>query len=216
MRWRALAAVLVAVLAGALVYAVLGAGVEPPVAPALSAAPAPVVTAPPAHREEHAPAPVRPPPPPQAPAPSLTGPPSVPAPGSALPPTAATDEPSRGVAAGAGTSAAADAGIPFRIDKDGIKSAIGEKIPELRQCYEDWLQANPTLAGRMKVSFTIAEDPQTGLGDVTQLEIADGDLDHFALQGCVMNVFKDLHFEAPANGPVRVNYPLNFSAGDGG
>ncbi|MEW5738097.1 MAG: AgmX/PglI C-terminal domain-containing protein [Myxococcota bacterium] len=110
-----------------------------------------------------------------------------------------------------------DAGLPFRLDKDGIKAAVAERIPELRECYDAWLEANPSLAGKIKVSFTIAENPDTGLGDVIEIGVLDGGLDHFALQGCVMNVFQDLHFEAPVNGPVKVNYPLSFAnAADAG
>ena len=222
MRWKALAAVLGVVLLGAIVFAIVGPsevtapadgaanGVDTsPEAPSggtplakPSATPPTSGTTPTTAPSGPAPAPARVAVTPPAPAPAPTPPPPSSEPGVGSPPPP--------------SAAASDASIPFALNKDGIKAAVQEKLPELRDCYDSWLQADPSLAGRIKVSFTIDTDPNTGLGAVTQIGVMDGGIDHLALQGCVMNVFKDLSFDAPENGPVTVNYPLRFSSGDAG
>jgi hypothetical protein len=50
----------------------------------------------------------------------------------------------------------------------------GEKLPELRDGYDARLEAAPGLAGRLKVSFTIGEDPEMNLGHVTESGVTDG------------------------------------------
>lgn len=222
MRWKALAVVLGVVLVAALVFAIVGprdvsapAGTEPQPADTSPEAPSggtPLVKprAEPAGAGQTTTAPA------SAPARAPERPAASPSPPSPSPAgTPPASEP--GVAnASAPPAAPSDAGVPFALDRDGIRAAVQEKIPELRDCYDSWLQADPSLAGRIKVSFTIDTDPNTGLGAVTQIGVMDGGIDHLALQGCVLNVFKDLSFDAPENGPITVNYPLRFSSGDGG
>lgn len=219
MRWKTLAAVLAVVLLAAIVFAIAGSrGVTAPpgAGPAALDAPpdppsagSPVSTSvTPSPSVANAPrsAPVQAPERAAAPAavpvqaPVAVQPASEPGIASATPPE----------------EALADAGVPFAINKDGIKSAIHEKIPELRDCYDSWLQADPSLAGRIKVSFTIDTDADSGLGVVTKIGVMDGGIDQLALQGCVLNVFQELSFEAPENGPVTVNYPLRFESSDAG
>lgn len=219
MRWKPLAALLGVILLAALAFSVWGPRVSAPTvsggepAPALATSPAPAPAA--IRRPAPTPAPTRPPP--ALPAPASddrargTPPVPFPFPSPAPAPVAAGAPPTTPEA-----RPTVDAGVTYAVDKDGIRSAIREKVPDLRDCYEPWLLANPELQGRIKVAFTIDEDPDTGLGHVSEIGVLDGGMDHLAMQGCVMNVFKDLRFEAPQHGPVKVNYPLSFWAGDGG
>ncbi|GMU62361.1 MAG: hypothetical protein AMXMBFR34_41240 [Myxococcaceae bacterium] len=217
MRWRLLAAALGAILVAAILFSLLGSRPDPigtpDVAPVEGAGPAWAAQGP----GPGEPAPGTPPPRSAQSPPAGVGlsaaPDGKPMPATTPPAPAYPSTPTP--LPQASSDASADAGLPFQVNKDGIKSAIGQKIPELRDCYESWLEANPSLAGRIKVSFTIAEDPETGLGGVTEIGVLDGGMDHFAMQGCVMNVLKDLHFEAPT-GPVKVNYPLSFATRDAG
>ena len=222
MRWKALAAVLGVVLLVAIVFAIVGPrDVAAPAGTGVSALDSPTEapsggtplapTGVPSSNSSARPAVV-----PSAPArpPTVAAARPPPLPAAPMPPPPASEP---GVTSPEQVnSAGADAGVPFALNKDGIKAAVQEKIPELRDCYDSWLQADPSLAGRIKVSFTIDTDPNTGLGAVTQIGVMDGGIDHLALQGCVMNVFKDLSFDAPENGPLTVNYPLRFSSGDAG
>lgn len=104
-----------------------------------------------------------------------------------------------------------DAGVLHKLDRDGIKGAVQEKLPEIRECYQSWLQSNPQLAGKLKVEFQIVEIPGRERGKVQAIEIADGGVGHVAFEGCVRNVFGDMRFEAPKGGEMRVTYPIAFS-----
>lgn len=104
-----------------------------------------------------------------------------------------------------------DGGPLHALTREGIKSAVAEELPGIRECYEGWLQQNPSLGGKLKVEFTISEIPGRARGKVMRVDIPDGGMGHVAMEGCVRNVFKGMRFEAPKNGEMRVTYPLNFA-----
>ncbi len=98
---------------------------------------------------------------------------------------------------------------PHTLDREGIRGAIREKLPEMQDCYEAWLQQNPELGGTVALSFqVIAAD---GGGVVQNITIVDGGVGHRAFEGCVGNVFNDLDFEEPLGGTMNVTYPVMFS-----
>jgi len=99
-------------------------------------------------------------------------------------------------------------------DKDGIQGAVREIQPAMVDCYEGWLRTNPALGGKLLVSFTITADADGGLGPgrVTEAALKSSELEHPILEGCVLNAFQDLVFERPPGGPLKVNYPVRFSA----
>jgi hypothetical protein len=104
-----------------------------------------------------------------------------------------------------------DGGVLHKLDRDGIKGAVAEKLPEIKECYESWLQQNPALMGKVKVEFRILEIPGRDRGKVMGVTIADGGMGHVAMEGCVGNVFKTMRFEAPRGGELRVTFPISFS-----
>jgi len=97
-------------------------------------------------------------------------------------------------------------------DPDGIRAAIGEAMPDLRECYAAWVQANPDLHGTIKARFTITPDDEGREGRVTDVVAADSTLEQPFLEGCVLNVLAGLRFEAPQGGPLTVSYPFVLSA----
>ena len=103
-----------------------------------------------------------------------------------------------------------DGGVLHPVTKDGIKEAVQPELPQIRECYEDWLKQNPNLAGKMKVQFTILEIPGRDRAKIQKVEVADGGMGHLMMEGCVRNVFKGMRFETPRGGETRVTYPLNF------
>jgi hypothetical protein len=103
-----------------------------------------------------------------------------------------------------------DGGVLHPVTKDGIKEAVQQELPQIRECYEEWLKQNPNLAGKMKVQFTIMEIPGRDRAKIQKVEVADGGLGHLMMEGCVRNVFKGMRFETPRGGETRVTYPLNF------
>lgn len=127
-------------------------------------------------------------------------------------------EPSGEPSTPANTREPADAnGTAYKIDRDGIRAAIRSQMPEIRECYEAWLQQNPRLQGRMVVGFEISAD-DAGAAEVTQVSLVDGGLGQPFMEGCVLNAFQDLRFEKPpgGGGKVTVNYPITFQLNDAG
>jgi hypothetical protein len=104
-----------------------------------------------------------------------------------------------------------DPGTPWPIDADGINGAIRERLGEIKECYDSWLQLDPDLQGKVVVGFVIAEQQDLGaIRETTVVESTAGDNTFF--EGCVLNVMSDLQFEPPEDGEVTVNYPFMFSS----
>jgi hypothetical protein len=214
MRWRVLGALLGLILLGAMVFSVWPT--DHVVSPeADSAAPvavaSPSAPAPPTER----PAPTVPPASPPAPVPIA----AAPAPARAAAETdlgQLDEEPDFAHLRALGLTEAdiepADGGALHALTREGIKGAIAEELPQIRECYEGWLQQNPNLSGKLKVEFTILEIPGRDRAKIQRVEIADGGMGHVAMEGCVRNVFKGMRFEAPRGGEMRVTYPLSFEA----
>ncbi len=103
-------------------------------------------------------------------------------------------------------------------DQTGIRSAVREKIPEIKDCYESWLKMSPKLAGKITFSFAILAtdadgglDPE-GLARVDEVVIKDSTMRHTFMEGCVADVFNGLRFERPSGDRMDVTYPLSFSS----
>lgn len=109
-----------------------------------------------------------------------------------------------------------DGGVLYPVDKEGIRTAVKAAIPEVRDCYEEWLKVQPGLGGRVKATFTIDTDDGVE-GKVEGVSLGDAGIGHFAMEGCILSAFQGLRFEAPMNGPIKVTYPLALVPGsDGG
>lgn len=139
----------------------------------------------------------------------------------AAPPSLVTAAPAGppALVAASGPQTAADGGlVPFTIDRDGIQSAIREKLPDIHECYAAWQQQNPALAGRIVVAFEVSAD-NAGTGEVTRVEVLDGGIGHPFMEGCILNAFQELRFdEPPGGGSIKVRYPIHFEPplADGG
>ena len=103
---------------------------------------------------------------------------------------------------------------PFRITPAGIKAAMRQSLPEMKDCYEQWLKMQPTLGGTLKVKFVISPDDDAGVSRVQQVGLApDSGMGSVAFEGCVLNTFSDVEFDHQPNS-TSVTYPIAFSSGD--
>ena len=111
---------------------------------------------------------------------------------------------------------AADSGPPpFGVDRDGIRAAIRDAVPAIRECYDSWVRLDNKLQGRLSVRFTITRTDDGAEGRVTEASLQDSQLGQPFMEGCVLNVFQGLRFQAPPEGRTEVRYPLMFrSAGN--
>ncbi|MBL8919396.1 MAG: AgmX/PglI C-terminal domain-containing protein [Myxococcaceae bacterium] len=97
-----------------------------------------------------------------------------------------------------------DAAPAGELTSSVIQSTVRAAALRTRACYEKALAKNPSLSGKLTVSFTIGADGRVSTASGTGL--ADT-----AVTGCVVKEFKALRFP-PARGrkPVSVKYPLVF------
>ncbi len=103
--------------------------------------------------------------------------------------------------------------VLYSTSKEGINDAIRERLSEIRECYQAWLELQPDLEGTVEVKFVISD--VDGVGEVTRTETLDTTTtDHTLFEGCVLNVMSTLAFESPEDGGVViVSYPFQFTAG---
>jgi hypothetical protein len=107
---------------------------------------------------------------------------------------------------GAETSESAEQPHPARLAPDVIQSVVRDHFGAYRDCYEEGLRRSPTLAGIVRVSFTIDRD-----GSVVQPSGEGSDLPDAQVVRCVVDGLGELRFPPPNDGTVTVVYPIQFS-----
>lgn len=97
------------------------------------------------------------------------------------------------------------------LDREVIAQVIRRNQNQIRMCYERELQKDPSLAGRVAVTFTIG-----GNGAVTEAVVQEDDVGAGGAVGrCITQRIRRWRFPEPkGGGQVIVNYPWTFrSAG---
>lgn len=96
----------------------------------------------------------------------------------------------------------------------GIRSAVEELEPQLRECYLGWKLEAPDLEGEVIVVLTVSpNDTDPGLGTVTEATLEDTSLDHEWMEACVLSVMSGIELEDPPADGLMISYPLRFSNG---
>ncbi len=111
-----------------------------------------------------------------------------------------------------------DGGGSPRIDPKYIRERIHEDfIPLAKKCYEDALERDPKLGGRVLLAFNIVGDAKIG-GIVEAADVLnDSTLRDPDVIDCIRQSFLSVTFPPPPDGgTVTVVYPLTFSNDDGG
>lgn len=95
----------------------------------------------------------------------------------------------------------------YALDRDSIRRVIYVHIKQIRQCYQIALMKQPTLMGKVILSFDI-----TPLGQVEELGIRETTLPSSELLSCVCDALRTWEFpRAPfAGGNIRIIYPFAF------
>ncbi len=97
--------------------------------------------------------------------------------------------------------------VAGRLPPEVIQRIVRQSFGRFRLCYEKGLAKDPSLAGTMRVSFTIGRN-----GKVTEAKDS-GTLKDAAVAACVVKAFRGLTFPEPEGGVVKVTYPVAFSPG---
>lgn len=98
--------------------------------------------------------------------------------------------------------------VQGRLPPEVIQRIVRQNFGRFRLCYENGLRKDPSLAGRVTVSFEIARD-----GSTTKIS-AQSTLPDAAVVSCVTGAFKGLSYPQPEGGIVKVTYPIAFAPAD--
>lgn len=90
------------------------------------------------------------------------------------------------------------------LDRDLIADVINRNLGQIRFCYEQGLQGDPALAGRVAVDFTIG-----GQGQVKIASVGSTTLNSKLVEDCILLRLKTWKFPLPEGGTdVKVSYPF--------
>jgi len=92
------------------------------------------------------------------------------------------------------------------LDKDQIAAVINKNMGQIVYCYEQGLQAKPSLKGRVSIKFVI--NPK---GRISLASVANTSLNSAKVEGCIVTHMKSWKFPEPV-GAVSVNvlYPFDL------
>lgn len=106
---------------------------------------------------------------------------------------------------------AGSAAVNGGLTADQIRRVIQRNINQVQHCYEQGLQRNPSLAGRVTVAFIISPT-----GAVQSSSVADNSLGDSAVGNCVAGAVRRWAFPQPdPAGVVSVRFPFNLSQSGG-
>ncbi len=90
------------------------------------------------------------------------------------------------------------------MDKDVIRRALREHLPEVRACYEAGLAQDPTIKGRVSIQFTITSTGAVAGAMVHESEIGDAQVGR-----CIAGAVESWRFPEPeGGGDVTMTYPF--------
>jgi hypothetical protein len=108
-----------------------------------------------------------------------------------------------------------EATLAGSLDKEVIRTGIKSIIPRVGECYNDGLQKNPKLGGRIVVKFVIRTKDRKGRIDEAEIDPENDDLQSPLVEQCMLNAIAEIEFPAPeGGGEVHVTYPFVLAAQD--
>lgn len=100
---------------------------------------------------------------------------------------------------------AGDVRITGGLAAAAVRDTIRGSAARLRNCYERGLAADPRLAGRVMVRFSV-----DAAGQTSGIE-ADSEAIPANVRSCVKDAFASMTFAAPSAPPATVTYPVDFN-----
>ncbi len=90
------------------------------------------------------------------------------------------------------------------LDMDAINAVIQKNIGQIRFCYEQGLQSDSSLSGRVAVDFVIG-----GAGRVISAGVGSTSLQSSMVESCILMRLRSWNFPKPEGGvDVKVSYPF--------
>jgi hypothetical protein len=90
-----------------------------------------------------------------------------------------------------------------------IEQRVRRHIAGVRACYEQALQNDRTLSGRITAQWTIGLD-----GTVTSVQITENSMNSDAVEQCISSEVRRMRFEQPDGGTCVVAFPFTFRSAD--
>lgn len=106
-----------------------------------------------------------------------------------------------------GTSSFPTVSSTGKLDPSIIRRVVRVHQSGFRMCYESGLRSDPSLGGKVVLSFVIGDD-----GRVTRSSIVSSSLSNAAVESCIRTRAMVMIFPRPEGGDVVVNYPLVFAS----
>ncbi|MEC9399824.1 MAG: AgmX/PglI C-terminal domain-containing protein, partial [Myxococcota bacterium] len=91
-------------------------------------------------------------------------------------------------------------------DKNNIRRVVNAKSNAIRYCFEQELQSNPSLSGKIIAQWNVNLD-----GSVMAASVASSTMNNKKVEGCITRVIKRMRFQKPNGGICVINYPFIFS-----
>ena len=112
----------------------------------------------------------------------------------------------RAVRGNVGMRAGGDIGGAGEFDAAAVQRQIKQRLKSITRCYEAELRKNPSLAGKVTVTFTIQER-----GNVTDARASENTTGSPAVADCVTRTISRFRFNpGPDGGSVTFRYPFVF------
>lgn len=97
-----------------------------------------------------------------------------------------------------------EASVDTGLDRDAIAAVINRNLGQVRFCYEQGLQSDPNLSGRVAVDFVIG-----GNGAVRTASVGNSSLNSKMIEDCILLRLRSWKFPLPQGGvDVKVSYPF--------
>ncbi len=112
----------------------------------------------------------------------------------------------RQVRGNVGLNSGGDIGGSGEFDQALVQRQIKQRLKSITRCYESELRKNPSLSGKVTVTFTIQER-----GNVTNAKATENTTGSPAVADCVMRTISRFRFNpGPDGGSVTFRYPFVF------
>lgn len=89
-------------------------------------------------------------------------------------------------------------------DVNAVKKYVSRKKGQIKACYEEQLKANPDLAGKVEITWTVKVD-----GSVTGASVASNTTGNKDLENCILRRIKRWKFPEGED-EFEITYPFNF------
>ena len=95
------------------------------------------------------------------------------------------------------------------LSPEQIMRVVRQNQAAVRYCYENQLQRQPSLRGRIEIAWRINRE-----GRVTTSRVARSTMGNPGVEGCIVRQVRNWHFDQPDGGEVDVVFPFIFGSAD--